>query len=245
MTGNQPYDRSFYDTVNDAGAVSAAAILPILLDLLPAKSAIDIGCGTGIWAAELVRLGVPDIIGVDGGYVPNDQRRLPPERFREADLTGPLGIGRKFDLALCLEVGEHLPAASADHLVSELVSLAPALLFSAATPGQGGTHHVNEQWPDYWIRRFEQHGHTCWDAIRPQIRHQPDVAWIYRQNVMVVLGPGHPALERIPVASRLTPPAPGDVAFEYVARYILEREDGLAATARRLRGLVARRLRRR
>ena len=29
-------------------------------------------------------------------------------------------------------------------------SMAPVLLFSYAIPGQKGTDHINEQWPDYW-----------------------------------------------------------------------------------------------
>ena len=80
------------------------------------------------------------------------------------------------------------PQNGPDGFVADLVRHAPAIVFSAATPLQGGIHHVNEQWPDYWIRRFEQHGFTCWDVFRPSIRYDRSVAWIYRQNLMLVLG---------------------------------------------------------
>jgi hypothetical protein len=53
----------------------------------------------------------------------------------------------RFDLALCLEVAEHLPAAAGDSLVRRLASVGARILFSAAIPGQGGRNHVNEKWP--------------------------------------------------------------------------------------------------
>lgn len=240
---SEHYDRTFYNTLNDAGVASAQAVLPIVLDMVGPQSLVDVGCGTGIWAAEASRLGVPDVRGVDGAYVPRDQRRLPAQFFVERNLTEPFELGQTFDLAVCLEVAEHLPEKHADHLVSEIVALAPAVLFSAATPLQGGIDHVNEQWPDYWIRRFEAHGYTCWDVIRPLVRYRADVAWIYRQNLMLVLGPDHVLEETIASSSRLMTPSPGDVHFEYVARYLLEREDGLRATLQKVPGLVRRRFR--
>jgi len=243
MPGTGHYDRAFFSAMNDVGSTSAAALLPHALRFLQPRSAVDVGCGTGIWAAELLAEGVEDVVGVDGPYVPHDQRLLPPERFVERDLTQPLGLGRTFDLAVCLEVAEHLDAQHADHLVAELAGVSKAVLFSAAPPGQGGTDHVNEQWLGYWIERFGRHGFTCWDIIRPHIRYLPEVAWIYRQNVVVMLGPGHPAVASIPVETKLVCPAPGDVSFEYVARYVLERQPGMRDMARRAIALVADRLR--
>jgi SAM-dependent methyltransferase len=232
------YDRGFYDTVNQAGRRSAEVVLPHVLSLMDVDSAIDIGCGTGIWTAVLHDLGVADVLGVDGAYVPEDQRRILPDRFLAYDISTRIDIPREFDLCLCLEVAEHLPASRADGLIADLVALAPAVLFSAAAPDQGGTAHVNEQWPDYWIRRFEVHGWTCWDLVRPLERHDPEVAWIYRQNIMVALAAEHPLLARLASHQQLRPPLDGDVAFEYVARYILEREPGTKDTAKRLLGLL-------
>ena len=132
--------------------------------------------------------------------------------FRPVDIGRPFDLGRVFDMAVCVEVAEHLAAERADGFVADLVKHASAIVFSAATPLQGGIHHVNEQWPDYWIRRFEQHGFTCWDVFRPLIRYDRSVAWIYRQNLMLVLGPGHPGLEDVREDQRLTVPDDGDSA---------------------------------
>ena len=42
-----------------------------------------------------------------------------------------------------------------------LAATAPIVIFSAATPGQGGQGHVNEQPHEYWISRFESQGMFC------------------------------------------------------------------------------------
>ena len=101
----------------------------------------------------------------------------------------PLGIDRRFSLAICLEVGEHLPPERAPGFVTDLTRLAPVVLFSAAVPGQGGTNHVNEQWSEYWVALFEAQGWTCRDAVRPWVRTNEDVAWWYRQNLYLAVAP--------------------------------------------------------
>jgi hypothetical protein len=63
-------------------------------------------------------------------------------------------------LVICTEVAEHLPANVASQLVSHLVSLSDVILFTAATPGQGGRHHLNEQPHSYWVALFAQLGFT-------------------------------------------------------------------------------------
>lgn len=235
------YAEDFFATLNDAGASSARAVLRSAFELLRPSSVVDIGCGTGIWTATALGLGLGDVLGVDGDYVPRHQLQLPLENFRVADLSRTFDLGRRFDVAICVEVAEHLDASRADGFVDDLCAHADALVFGAATPKQGGTHHVNEQWPDYWIAHFARHGYTCWDLVRPQIRYDPRVAWIYRQNVMVVLGPTHPLLTSLDPTTMLRCPEDGDVCFEYVARYIVEREDSAkVALARAGRNRLAR-----
>ena len=110
--------------------------------------------------------------------------------YRSLDLAQPFGLERRFDLALSLEVAEHLPAASAAGFVESLVRLAPVVLFAAAIPGQGGVMHVNEQWPGYWAALFNEHGYVAIDAIRPQIWDMDEVQWWYAQNVLLLVKSG-------------------------------------------------------
>ncbi len=123
--------------------------------------------------------------GIDGDYVDKSRLQIAPECFTAADLTRPLVLNERYDLALCLEVAEHLDPASGAGLVHALTALAPVVLFSAAVPGQGGIGHVNEQWPEYWRRQFEERGFRMVDVIRPLIRDDCRVEWWYRQNIVM------------------------------------------------------------
>ena len=131
--------------------------------------------------------------------------------FIERDLAEPLDLERSFALALCLEVAEHLPPERAPGLVADLTALAPVVLFSAAVPGQGGTGHVNEQWSEYWVALFDAEGWSCRDAIRPWVRANADVAWWYRQNLFLAVGPSvEPAYTSFPRLAAVRPEHPVD-----------------------------------
>lgn len=183
-----PYDEGFFAAIDPESYASARVVVARVLGLTGARSVVDVGCGSGAWIRACRDLGVPEVVGVDGAYVPAEHRRRATE-FIERDLDLPLGIDRRFSLAICLEVGEHLPPERAPGFVADLTTLAPVVLFSAAVPGQGGTHHVNEQWSEYWVALFEAQGWTCRDAIRPWVRTNEDVAWWYRQNLYLAVAP--------------------------------------------------------
>lgn len=130
-------------------------------------------------------LGIVDYLGIDGSSVAPDRLRIPRDRFVAHNLTEVLHLGRSYDLAVSLEVAEHLPPDSAEQLVKTLVDLAPVVLFSAAVPGQGGTHHINEQWPAYWEALFAQHEFLAADAIRYQVWANEQVEPWYAQNTVL------------------------------------------------------------
>src|SRR5690606_7975348 len=111
--------------------------------------------------------------------------KIPAANFRRAPLDQPLDVKRRFDLAISLEVAEHLPAERAAGFVVELVALAPVVLFSAAIPGQGGVNHINEQWPAYWASLFDRMGFAPIDIFRQAIWNDNRVAWWYKQNLVL------------------------------------------------------------
>ena len=90
-----------------------------------------------------------------------------------------------------LEVAEHLPPDSADALVESLTRLAPFVLFSAAIPLQGGWHHINEQWPEYWAEKFLARGFVAVDCFRPRIWTDDRVQRYYRQNLLLLVRKDH------------------------------------------------------
>jgi hypothetical protein len=61
------------------------------------------------------------------------------------------------------------------------------IAFSAAAPLQGGTHHVNERWPEYWAGLFAEHGFVSVDSLRPRFWLDDHVAWYYRQNMFLAV----------------------------------------------------------
>ena len=154
----------------------------------------NVGCGVGTWLAVLLEKGVGTVRGYDGPWVQANQLVIPRDSFQNIDLGHPEGVrpDRRFDLAICLEVAEHLPPERAGDLVHSLCSLSDIVLFSAAIPGQGGVHHVNEQWPAYWAARFAGLGYKAIDTIRFRIWEDDEIPYWYRQNLVVYAGDGVP-----------------------------------------------------
>jgi SAM-dependent methyltransferase len=179
------YSPGFYDDQSTGSRRSALAAIPLLQRFVHVSSVLDVGCGVGTWLSAFREQGVTDVMGLDGTYVDRARLQIPAEQFVPCDLTAPPALARKFDLVTSLEVAEHLPATAANAFVRYLTSFSPVVLFSAAVPGQGGKHHVNEQWPDYWAARFEQHGFTVVDCLRPLLWNNPHVEWWYAQNTFL------------------------------------------------------------
>jgi SAM-dependent methyltransferase len=179
------YPRSYFASRRSTSLRSAREVVPLVVDVLRPNSVIDVGCGTGSWLAVFRECGVDDVMGVDGAHVPRDMLEIPEDRFTCADLNGPLVLGRSFDLAMSLEVAEHLRPAAGETFVTSLIGLAPVVLFSAAIPFQGGKRHLNEQWQDYWAQLFATADYIPVDYLRPQIWSNPHVASYYAQNTLL------------------------------------------------------------
>lgn len=159
--------------------------MPLFIDLLKPKSVLDIGCGQGNWLNICMELGVDDITGIDGDYVSQSELKIPIDKFKSHDLMKPLNLERQYDLAMCLEVGEHIPDAKAETLVESLVKHSNAIVFSAAVPGQGGVNHINEQWPWYWKEKFEKHRYVQLDPFRRMLWGNPKVLIYYQTNIFL------------------------------------------------------------
>jgi len=179
------YPKEFYSALHDGSLRSARQIVPLVLDLIHPLSVIDIGCGTGTWLSVFKELGVTDILGIDGDHIAEELLEIPRESFTAVDLRKTLQVQRTFDLVMSLEVAEHLPPEAAEDFVHKLTQFGPVILFSAAIPFQGGTNHLNEQWPDYWAHHFAALGYVAVDAIRPRVWQDESVEFWYAQNTLL------------------------------------------------------------
>jgi SAM-dependent methyltransferase len=170
---------------------SPRVIVPMVFDLLKPDSVMDVGCGTGTFLRAFKECGVARVFGIDGPWV--DKRLLwqhiSPDEFVCSDLSrGEFPDTQGFfDLAVCLEVAEHLRHEAADSLVDFLTSNSKVILFSAAVPHQGGQNHVNEQWPRYWVDKFAGRNFVFADVVRPLIWNDDRVQYWYRQNIFLIV----------------------------------------------------------
>lgn len=181
----QQYDADFFSEQKGGSMRSAEIITPYILSLIKPKNVVDVGCGVGTWLKVFQENGIQNILGIDGEYVDRKQLQIDPSVFQTRDLEKPFTTEEKFDLVVSLEVAEHLAEKNAPIFVHSLTSLAPKVLFSAAIPGQGGTHHTNEQWPDYWEQLFKNEGYIAYDCIRPRFWNNDNVEYWYIQNMIL------------------------------------------------------------
>ena len=186
------------------GGAASDVIVPMVIDLVRPGTVIDIGCGAGAWLATFKACGVTDVLGVDD--LRGDRRTMLVDRgeFVPHDLATPFILDRRYDLAVSVEVAEHLSSARAPVFIQELVHLSDVVLFSAAIPYQGGKNHINEQWPDYWAALFKEHGFIPIDCLRERLWSNPAVLWWYAQNLLFYVR--ETSLDRYPALKELRKP---------------------------------------
>jgi len=180
------YNEAFYLQQREGSKKSASVILPIVFDIFKPKAVVDIGCGVGTWLSIAGKLGATKLVGLEGNWVKDVKKEPGNIQVNLCDLEREIAApAQKFDLALCLEVAEHLSERRSESLVGDLCTLSDVVLFGAAIPGQGGTMHINEQWQSYWATKFRRRGYLPYDVVRPQIWNNADVELWYRQNMLV------------------------------------------------------------
>ena len=200
------YDDQFFAVADATAGQAADAVIGELSGRLGVKSVLDLGCGRGVWLSRWAAHGASDILGVDGPYVPVEKLHVPAASFMARDLGQPLALNRQFDLVQSLEVAEHLPEAAAEQFVDNLTDHGKIVLFSAAIPGQGGEHHINEQPWEYWRSKFSHRGYETFDFLRRRIIGNRDIFFWYRHNIVLYVH--RSAIESLPpeIRSAHVPP---------------------------------------
>jgi hypothetical protein len=83
-------------------------------------------------------------------------------------------------------VAEHIRESASEIFVESITRHTRAyVLFSAAPPGQGGEHHINEQPEEFWRKKFEERGFVTVDAVRPSIATDKKIPYWYRYNSLL------------------------------------------------------------
>jgi hypothetical protein len=189
MTELHEYSEEFFEYIERGSIASAKRFSVFLTRLLGINSVLDVGCGRGAWLREWRNAGVKVAQGVDGPYVRQESLLIPSHDFTAVDLSRKFDLGRRYDLVSSLEVAEHLPRSSSEAFISSLVAHSDLVLFSAATPGQGGENHINERPLSFWQGLFADRGYMAFDAVRPQFKEDALVEPWYRYNSILYASP--------------------------------------------------------
>jgi len=181
------YDEGFYQHQAYGSYRSAQVYAGLVAAIFAPKSVVDFGCGRGTWLKAFKEIGATELVGFDGEWNSQENMIEGSIAFNACDLNKGVRVDRdgKFELAISLEVAEHLEPSSAETVVRSLVGLSDVVLFSAAYPGQGGTNHKNEQLHSYWAKLFAAHNYAPFDVFRPVVWGDPRVEPWYRRNAFL------------------------------------------------------------
>ncbi|MGD0261303.1 MAG: methyltransferase domain-containing protein [Verrucomicrobiota bacterium] len=158
------------------------------------KTLLDVGCGPGKLSLEFANLGL-EVTAIDGFSIPDFKSQ--PIAFQQVDLNDCEALlrvigAKRYDVAVCLEVAEHLDPAVSIPLIEALTVAAPVVVFSAAVLDQEGHGHINLRPREFWHREFAKRSFVCADRIRPMIRGNNEVARWYQHNVLDYVFAEHP-----------------------------------------------------
>jgi hypothetical protein len=154
----------------------------------PVKSILEAGCGGGWFTVEFLRRGL-DVLALEGthsGYAKTVGRGVEKSRVMRHDLRLPFSLGRRFDIALCTEVAEHIECPFSSQLISGLVNHSELIWFSFEEPGSNSAsyHHCNEQPEQFWINLFRFYGYRMY-RLPPEV-----IAAVEMRGRMIFCGPG-------------------------------------------------------
>ena len=143
---------------NNYGHISSKALE--YFQNLGCKTMLDIGCGVGLNVSY-----ASEVLGYDAWGIEGDPKCKPiVENFVLHDFENDGFLDKtklphkEFDLVYCVVVSEHIEH-SANAQFMDALSLGKFVLFTWCEPGYPGYHHVNCQFPDYWIPKFEALGY--------------------------------------------------------------------------------------
>ena len=162
-------------------------IVPFIYEIFKPNSVVDVGCGLGTFLKVFSECGVNEITGFEGIWINEKKLHVPMKKVEIVDLETDNWAKGTFDIAISLEVAEHLKPSIERQFVKNLTSLSEVIIFSAALEGQGGQNHINEKPLESWIGIFNDFGYHFFDVFREKFWNSKNINWWYKQNMFLVL----------------------------------------------------------
>lgn len=197
-----PYSPHFYDAWLPGMLQSGQHMLGYLFSHHRFNRVIDFGAGAGAWLTAAGQCGARQLVGLEGAWAKAVSSELIDRsiEFRYGDLNdgGFLATANaeQFDLAICVEVAEHVDPDRSESLISSICSSAPTVVFGAALPRQWGNGHINCRSQGFWIDLFSRQGYRCVDFFRPQFWFHSVVRHWYAQNTFLFVSEASPEVLR-------------------------------------------------
>jgi len=181
------YNANFYEKQAEGSYQSAKVILGILFKSIKVRSIVDVGCGVGTWLRAAKELGCKECLGIEGDWVVNEIRQKNGIKIKTQNLENKIQVSKKYDLAISMEVAEHLNPQRAESFIRDLCRCSDIVLFSAAVPGQGGINHLNERPISFWGKIFLDHQYIPFDILRPLLVKNLNLQTWYRCNTILYI----------------------------------------------------------
>ena len=197
------YTKEYFEKIQTEESLQAFRLERILYGLYKPRSVIDWGCANGLYLEPFMTEDGCEVLGIENSPVAIEMRH-PDIRIIKADMTQkiilapvemqPVGIDLsapaiKFDMALCIEVLEHLEEKDAKVAISNLCSSSDRLVVSVAREWQTGPGHLNLKPIEYWIQKFGWQGfrvdNTATLDVRERMGDGYHLGWI-TNNLLIL-----------------------------------------------------------
>ncbi|MCA9807301.1 MAG: class I SAM-dependent methyltransferase, partial [Cyanobacteria bacterium HKST-UBA06] len=111
-------DEDFYSSTRLSKLKSIEATANLMVEVFQPRSLVDIGCGEGLFLNVFHQHGI-NVIGCD---ISEAALKVSSKDFIifQADATKPIRFNQTFDLAMCVEIAEHIPNRCSRQLVKTL-----------------------------------------------------------------------------------------------------------------------------
>lgn len=175
------------------------ALFAAMCDVVPwGERVLDIGAGEGRYVREFRKYGRPSL-GLDGNGLENSDvaffdltcQRDPAEVLYGHPffaLNDGLNDGPGYTMpeyAICIEVGEHIPADKTGAFFLSVIELfSRKLILSWATPGQRGRGHVNCLLPEVVAVKAKHYGLEINQEDTLQLRKRAGGSWASKAMVL-------------------------------------------------------------
>lgn len=180
------------------------------------RTVVDIGCGPGTYVSAFRECGF-DAFGIDV-----DERIRGKDYIIHADIFD-YHFDHKVDLAVSLEVAEHLQPETSLMFVDKLIEASDMILFSAAYPGQNGDGHINCRFLKEWMEIFASKGYCVDDVatyhMKEHIVFDKKVTGWFTRNAVILVN------KAVKKRTWIAPPIPKNMYVFWLDQTVKERTD--------------------